>query len=76
LRSAIESNDLVILMKIGHRFDAVVSLISEMYLMDRSILGRKVGMEGGEVYESLRALPAVEKLGYFSTMLIRPMASL
>jgi len=71
LRSAIESHDLVILMKIGHRFDTVVELLAEMNLMDQCILGRKVGMEGGEVYESLSALPAVQKLGYFSTMLIR-----
>ncbi|MEO0448138.1 MAG: precorrin-2 C(20)-methyltransferase [Verrucomicrobiota bacterium] len=71
LRSRIESHDLVILMKIGHRFDQVIELIREMGLAEQSVLGRKIGMDGGEVYDSLSDLPEVEKLGYFSTMLIR-----
>lgn len=75
LRAAIEANDLVVLMKIGHRFDAVVELVTEMGLGARCILGRKVGMEGGEVFDTLTNLPKVEKLGYFSTMLIRSATS-
>ncbi|MCF6311781.1 MAG: precorrin-2 C(20)-methyltransferase [Verrucomicrobiales bacterium] len=71
LRREIESHDLVVLMKIGHRFDALLDLIKSMGLEGRCVLGRKVGMDGGEVFEDLRSLPAIEKLGYFSTMLIR-----
>ncbi len=71
LHQAIGSHDLIVLMKIGHRFDALFELIKEMGLQDQCVLGRKIGMEGGEVFENLRSLPAMEKLGYFSTMLIR-----
>lgn len=71
LRREIERHDLVVLMKIGQRFSALLDLLREMEIMDHCVLGRRVGMEGGECYEDLCDLPDIEKLGYFSTMLIR-----
>lgn len=70
LRSALISHDTVVLMKIGHRFHEVIHLLKEMDLLENCILGKKVGMEDGEIYESLAELPEVEKLGYFSTILV------
>lgn len=71
LRREIERHDLVVLMKIGHRFEALLDLLREMGIMDHCVLGRRVGMQDGQCYENLCDLPDIEKLGYFSTMLIR-----
>lgn len=71
LRQEIELHDLVVLMKIGRRFSELMDFLREMQIMDFCVLGRRVGMEGGECYEKLIDLPDIEKLGYFSTMLIR-----
>lgn len=71
LRREIERHDLVVLMKIGQRFSALIDLLREMQIMDHCVLGRRVGMEGGQCYENLADLPDIGNLGYFSTMLIR-----
>lgn len=71
LRQAIISHDLVVLMKIGHRLPEVIELIKEMGIINKCVLGRRIGMEGGEVYEDLTKLVLSGREGYFSTMLIR-----
>ncbi|MEM7010410.1 MAG: precorrin-2 C(20)-methyltransferase [Verrucomicrobiota bacterium] len=71
LRAAIESHDIVILMKIGKRLDTVVKLITEMGILDHCALGSRVGMPKEVVFNTLKPDEFTSELGYFSTMLIQ-----
>ncbi|MBI5172521.1 MAG: precorrin-2 C(20)-methyltransferase [Candidatus Melainabacteria bacterium] len=79
LRQEIETHDLVILMKIGHRLPMVLSVIKELSIGEHCVLGSKVGLPeqfltslSNESCESCQ-LREQEK-GYLSTMLIRKSA--
>jgi len=71
LRAAIETNDVVVLMKIGARLPMVLTLLHEMGIAAHCAFGRRVGMPEELLCADVRALRAENSLGYLSTMLIR-----
>ena len=71
LRTVIEMNDVVVLMKIGKRLPMVLALLREMNIDGRCAFGRRVGMPEEMLCADVRELRAENSLGYLSTMLIR-----
>ena len=71
LRSMIETHDVVVLMKIGHRLPAVLSLLHELGITDRCVFGSHVGMSDEILYPDLTEMEAERSRGYLSTLLIR-----
>jgi precorrin-2/cobalt-factor-2 C20-methyltransferase len=71
LRAAIQSNDIVVLMKIGERLPAVLALVRELGIAAHCAFGRHVGMGDQVVYTGVQAMEPDKSLGYLSTMLIR-----
>ena len=71
LRAAIETNDVVVLMKIGARLPMTLTLLREMGIENHCAFGRRVGMPEELLCSDVRELPAENSLGYLSTMLIR-----
>lgn len=73
LRREIETHDLVILMKIGHRLPLVLAVIKELGIGEHCVLGSKVGLPEQFLVNLAEGLDTPEK-GYLSTMLIRKSA--
>jgi precorrin-2/cobalt-factor-2 C20-methyltransferase len=71
LRAAIQSNDIVVLMKIGERLPSVLALLRELGIAPHCAFGRHVGMADEVVHAGLQAMEPDKALGYLSTMLIR-----
>ena len=72
LRSEIESHEIIVLMKIGHRLPAVISLLSELKIAEHCVLASRIGLPGEVLCPDLSRLPEdSQSLGYLSTMLIR-----
>ena len=71
LRAAIETNDVVVLMKIGGRLPMALALLREMGIDEHCAFGRRVGMPEELLCADARGLRAERSLGYLSTMLIR-----
>jgi len=71
LRAAIQTNDIVVLMKIGERLPSVLALLREMGIAAHCAFGRHVGMGDQLVYTGVQAMEPDKSLGYLSTMLIR-----
>ncbi|MHB8346044.1 MAG: precorrin-2 C(20)-methyltransferase [Acidiferrobacterales bacterium] len=71
LRRDIETHDIVVLMKIGKRLPWVLELLGKMEIAQQCALASRIGLPGEVVCGDLTQLPAVESLGYLSTMLIR-----
>ena len=71
LRSAIEAQEIVVLMKIGKRLPAVLELLKEMGIAANCVFGRHVGMDDGIVQIGVDELEPEKSLGYLATMLIR-----
>ena len=71
LREAIEAHDIVVLMKIGERLPAVLTLLREMGIAANCAFGSHVGMADGVIYTNVDAMKPGKSLGYLATMLIR-----
>ena len=71
LRQEIETHDIVVLMKIGHRLPKVLALLRDMAIIDHCALASRIGLPGEVLQGNLHALPSDVSLGYLSTMLIR-----
>jgi len=71
LRAAIETNDVVVLMKIGARLPMTLALLREMGIESHCAFGRRVGMPEELLCPDARELRAEDSPGYLSTMLIR-----
>ena len=71
LRAAIQTNDIVVLMKIGERLPSVLALLREMGIASHCAFGRHVGMGDQLVYTGVQAMEPDKSMGYLSTMLIR-----
>ena len=71
LRAAIETNDVVALMKIGARLPMALTLLREMGIDAHCAFGCRVGMPEELLCTDLRELRAENSPGYLSTMLIR-----
>jgi precorrin-2/cobalt-factor-2 C20-methyltransferase len=71
LRAAIESHDVVVLMKIGERLPAVLGLLREMCIASNCAFGRRVGMNDQVIHANVDQMDPEKSLGYLATMLIR-----
>jgi precorrin-2/cobalt-factor-2 C20-methyltransferase len=74
LRKEIETHDVVVLMKIGHRFSRVLGLLRSMKISQHCVFGSRIGLSGEHLSDDLDRLNQDESLGYLSTMLIRRQA--
>ncbi|HKM58200.1 MAG TPA: precorrin-2 C(20)-methyltransferase [Chthoniobacterales bacterium] len=71
LRRVIEVQDIVILLKIGHRLPAVLALLDDMAIGNYCAFGAHIGMEDEIVSVGISGLSKANPTGYLSTMLIR-----
>jgi hypothetical protein len=71
LRTAIEWNDIVVLMKIGKRLPAVLALLEEMGIAANCAFARHVGMDDEVIHSGVHNMDPEKSLGYLATMLIR-----
>ena len=71
LRAAIESHDIVVLMKIGRRLPAVLALLQEMGIAANCAFARHAGMEDEVVHTGVHNMEPEKSPGYLATMLIR-----
>lgn len=71
LRAAIETHDIVVLMKIGERLPVVLGLLREMKIASNCAFGRHVGMNDQVLHADVDGMEPVKSLGYLATMLIR-----
>ncbi len=71
LRAAIETQEIVVLMKIGKRLPAVLGLLKEMGIAANCAFARHVGMEDEIVQNGVHEMEPEKSLGYLATMLIR-----
>ena len=72
LRAEIEAHEVVALMKIGHRFSAVLALIQEMGLSEYCALASRLGLPEQRLLNGLQDFPHdFERPGYLSVLLIR-----
>jgi precorrin-2/cobalt-factor-2 C20-methyltransferase len=71
LRAAIETHEIVVLMKIGKRIPAVLALLKEMGIAANCVFARHVGMDDEVVYSGVQHMKPEKSLGYLATMLIR-----
>lgn len=71
LRNDIESHDVVILMKIGNRLDAVLKLLQQMQIAGHCAFAGRIGLPGERLCDDLQTLDADTASGYLATLLIR-----
>ena len=71
LREQIDRNEIIVLMKIGDRFDWVRKLLSEMDILKNCALGKRIGLDNEILTRDLMGLSKDEKPGYLSVILIR-----
>lgn len=71
LRSEIESHDIVVLMKVGHRLPWVLQLLKDMGIAEHCGFARRIGLPGELLSTNVGGLVADEAMGYLATMLIR-----
>ena len=71
LRAAIESHDIVVLLKIGKRLPAVLAMLQEMGISANCAFARHVGMDDEVIHSGVHGMDPEKSLGYLATMLIR-----
>lgn len=71
LEAVIRRNDIVVLMKIGHRLSAVLELLGTLGLLNHSTFGSRVGMSDEICMKGLAPMLSSSHSGYLSTLLIR-----
>jgi precorrin-2/cobalt-factor-2 C20-methyltransferase len=71
LADDIASHDIVILMKIGKRLDAVLALLGELGIAGHCAFARRIGLPGEVLCPRVDRLDAADAEGYLSTLLIR-----
>lgn len=71
LRRMIEAHDIVILLKIGERLPAVLTLLDDMRISDHCAFGAHIGMADEIVSLGVSELSRTNPKGYLATMLIR-----
>jgi precorrin-2/cobalt-factor-2 C20-methyltransferase len=76
LERALERHDITVLMKIGRRLPAVLSLLERMGLAEGAAFGGRVGMPDSLCQLGITNLLNTPPSGYLSTMLIRNPAPL
>ena len=71
LKTHIENNDNIVLMKIGDRFDWVRKLLVDMNILANCVLGKRIGLDNEILTNDLMGLKVDEKPGYLSVLIIR-----
>jgi precorrin-2/cobalt-factor-2 C20-methyltransferase len=71
LRSMIETHDIVVLMKIGDRLPAVLTLLRQMGIAGKCVFGSHVGMADAILSANVAEMDPEKSRGYLSTLLIR-----
>jgi len=71
LEGVIRYNDIVVLMKVGHRLPSVLELLRTLGLLEQSAFGSRIGMPEGMYLKGLTPLLSASPSGYLSTLLIR-----
>lgn len=71
LRREIESHDIVVLMKVGHRLPWVLQLLKDMGIAEYCGFARRIGLPGELLSTNVGGLIPDEAMGYLATMLIR-----
>jgi precorrin-2/cobalt-factor-2 C20-methyltransferase len=71
LREHIERNEIIVLMKIGDRFDWVRDLLRKMDILKHCALGKRIGLDNEILTRDLIELNGADKPGYLSVVLIR-----
>jgi len=71
LREEIQSHDIVVLMKVGHRLPWVLELLKDMGIAEHCGFARRIGLPGELLSTNVSGLVADEAMGYLATMLIR-----
>lgn len=72
LREIIMQNDTIVIMKVAKRLPHVINLLKEMNLLQYSIFGSHVGMDGERIINGAKEPFIVsEKEGYLSTIIVR-----
>lgn len=71
LKQEIETHDIVVLMKIGHRLPMVLTLLGQMQIAQHCAFAANIGLPGEVLCPNAAELPVSATLGYMSTMLIR-----
>lgn len=71
LRTTIERNDIVVLMKVGKRLALVLEQIKQMGLTEHSAFGSRIGMSDGYCIRDVSPLTQNPPAGYLATLLIR-----
>lgn len=71
LRTDIERNDVVVLMKVGRRLGGVLDILRDMDILEYCALAHRLGLDGEVVVPSLTVVPDAGRLGYLSVLLIR-----
>jgi precorrin-2/cobalt-factor-2 C20-methyltransferase len=74
LQAAIESHDVVVLMKIGKRLPDVLRLLEKLGVAPLCAYGHRVGMPEAVVHANVSQLSDDQQNGYLATMLIRHQA--
>jgi precorrin-2/cobalt-factor-2 C20-methyltransferase len=74
LRADIESHDIVVLMKIGARLPAVLTLLADMDIARHCAFARRIGLPGELLCDDVTRLDADSASGYLATLLIRRQA--
>jgi precorrin-2/cobalt-factor-2 C20-methyltransferase len=71
LRTHIESQDVVVLMKIGKRLKDVLTLLKHIKVIDNCVFASRLGLPGEVRSNNLAEIEPDESNGYLSTILIR-----
>lgn len=71
LKEEIETHDVVVLMKIGHRMAMVKDVLSELNIASHCGFASRIGLPGELICKNLAELPDNGSVDYLSTMLIR-----
>lgn len=71
LRADIETHDIVVLMKIGHRLPMVLELLNDMKIAQFCAFASRIGLPGELICAKVSDLSASASHDYFTTMLIR-----
>jgi precorrin-2/cobalt-factor-2 C20-methyltransferase len=70
LRSALETFDTVVLMKVNKVLNEIVTLLSEMKLVENAVCISRAGLEDEKVFHDIRMIDQ-NKLNYFSMIIVR-----
>lgn len=71
LAKAIDTHEIIVLMKIGERLASVLGLLKQLGIAELCVFGTHVGMNDQFIKRGVHDLAADQSLGYLSTMLIR-----